>query len=181
MAAFDAGATHATHLFNAMAPLHHRNPGLVGAALDNDRIFTEVVCDGVHVHPAVISTVITAKGADRFVPISDGLQGAGMREGEFFLGGQHVTVRDGVARLDSGTIAGSITTMDAILRFLVERVGWNLGEALLMCATTPAEALDMQSIGHIAPNAYADLVVLDRELNVRMTFVNGRVVYKALQ
>ena len=105
----------------------------MGAALEDDRVFTEVVCDGVHVHPAVISTIITAKGAERFVPISDGLEGAGMHEGEFYLGGQHVTVRDGVARLDSGTIAGSITTMDSILRFLVERIGWDLGRRCHVC------------------------------------------------
>ncbi len=178
VAGFAAGATHATHLFNAMAPMHYRNPGLVGAALENDAVFTEMVCDGVHVHPAVIATVITAKGAERFVPVSDGTEGAGMREGEFLLGGQHVTVKDGIARLDSGTIAGSTTTMDAILRLLVERVGWDLGEALTMCSTTPAEALEMHSVGRIAPGAFADLVVLNEGLQVRMTFVNGKLVYQ---
>ena len=181
IAAIEAGATQATHLFNAMSPLHHRNPGLVGAALERDEVFTEMVCDGVHVHPAVISTVISAKGAERFIPVSDGLQGAGMQEGEFFLGGQHVTVREGVARLDSGTIAGSITTMDHILQFLVNRVGWDLGEALTMVATTPADGLEVTIIGRIAQGAVADLTVLSPELEVQMTLVEGKVVYRKEQ
>jgi len=180
MAGFDAGATHATHLFNAMPPLNHRVPGLVGAALDRDDVFTEMVCDGVHIHPAVISTAITAKGAERFVPVSDSLEGAGMGEGEeFYLGGQHVTVQNGVARLDSGTIAGSIVTMDGVVRVLVERVGWALSEALHMCATTPADALELDVIGRLAPGAVANLTVLDSSLQVTMTIVSGNVVYQA--
>ena len=179
-AGFEAGATHATHLFNAMPPLHHREPGLVGAALERDDVFTEMVCDGVHIHPAVISTIITAKGAERFVPVSDSLEGAGLDEGgEFFLGGQHVTVQNGVARLDSGTIAGSIVTMDGVVRVLVERVGWALYEALQMCAATPADALGLGVVGHLAPGAVANLTVLDTSLRVRMTLVNGKVVYQA--
>jgi len=180
VAGFVAGATHATHLFNAMPPLHHREPGLVGAALENDDVFTEMVCDGIHVHPAVISTAITAKGAERFVPVSDSLQGAGLGEGEeFYLGGQHVTVRNGVARLDSGTIAGSIVTMDGVVRVLVERVGWDIAEALQMCAATPAAALGLDVIGHLAPGAVANLTVLDADLQVRMTMVSGKIVYQA--
>ncbi len=179
IAGFDAGATHATHLFNAMSPLHHRNPGLVGAALERDDVYTEVVCDGVHVHPAVISTVISAKGPERVMPISDALQGAGLADGaEFLLGGQHVKVQNGVARLDSGTIAGSITTMDRIVRFLVDKVGWNVGEALAMAAATPADALGIEDLGRIVPGAVADLVVLDPDMQVVMTLVGGTVVYQ---
>lgn len=179
VAGIAAGARHATHLFNAMGPLHHRNPNLVGAALECDDVYTELVCDGVHIHPAVISTVISAKGAERFVPVSDALQGAGLPEGgEFFLGGQHVTVGNGVARLDSGTIAGSITTMDGIVRLLVNTVGWDMSEALYMAATTPANALGLDMLGRIAQGAMADLVVLNDELEVEMTLVGGNVVYQ---
>lgn len=176
--AIDAGATHATHLFNAMAPLHHRNPGIIGACLERDEVFVEMVCDGVHVHPAIIAMVIAAKCADRFVPVSDALQGAGMVSGEFLLGGQHVSVHDGVAWLDNGTIAGSITTMDRIVGYLVEHVGWDLSEALYMVSTTPANALGLNDIGRIAPDARADLVVLDQALQVVMTFVDGKLVYQ---
>jgi N-acetylglucosamine-6-phosphate deacetylase len=181
VAGADAGATQVTHLFNAMAPLHHRNPGLVGAALERDELFTQMVCDGVHVHPAVISMAISAKGAERFVPITDSLQGAGMPDGsEFFLGGQHVTVHDGVARLDSGTIAGSIMTMDAVVRFLVDRVGWNLAEALSMAATSPADAINRPDLGRLHHNAAADITVLDADLQVRLTFVDGELAYQAV-
>lgn len=178
IAAIEAGATHATHLFNAMPPLHHRQPGLVGAALERDEVFTEVVCDGIHIHPAVVAAVISAKGAERFVPVSDSLRAAGMSTGELTLGGQRVTVTDGVARLENGTIAGSVTTMDAIARFLVSQVGWDLGEALTMAATTPADSLAREDLGRIAQGAAADLVVLDQDLQVRMTLVDGKVVYR---
>lgn len=178
VAGIAAGATHATHLFNAMPPLHHRNPGLVGAALEHDEVYTEVVCDGMHLHPAVLSVVFSAKGAERVMAISDALQGAGMTAGEFFLGGQHVTIVEGVARLDSGTIAGSIATSDAILRLLVERVGWDLGEALMMLSTTPAEGMGLGELGRIVPGAVADLVVLTPELEVERTLVGGNTVYQ---
>jgi N-acetylglucosamine-6-phosphate deacetylase len=178
LAAIDAGATHATHLFNAMSPLHHRLPGLVGAVLESSQVFAEMVCDGIHVHPAVLSMAITAKGADRVMPVSDSLRGAGLASGTFTLGGQHVTIRDGVARLDDGTIAGSITTMDAMLRLLVGHVGWDLAEAMLMMSTVPADGLGLAKLGRIAHGAAADLVVLDNELQVRTTLVNGKVVFQ---
>ena len=179
VAGFDAGASHVTHLFNAMAPLHHRAPGLVGAALENDEVFTEVISDGLHIHPALLATIFSAKGADRVMVVSDSLRGAGMGAGEFTLGGQHVTVHDNVAQLDNGTIAGSVTTMDAMVRLLVSEVGWDLGEVFLMVATTPANGLGLKEIGRIAPGAIADLVVLDEELQVETTYVGGKVVYQA--
>jgi N-acetylglucosamine-6-phosphate deacetylase len=178
-AGFAAGATHVTHLFNAMAPLHHRTPGLVGAALENDAIFVEMVCDGVHIHPAVIATTITAKGAERFIPITDGLAGAGLPEGTFALGGRPVHVRDGVARLADGTIAGSIATMETVLGVLVDTVGWDLGEALALLAATPADGLGRADLGRIAQGSRADLVVLDPTLQVIHTFVEGACVYSA--
>lgn len=181
MAGFDAGANQATHIFNAMPPLHHRKPGLVGAALENNTVYTELICDGIHIHPSIISTVITAKGADRVIMISDGLSAAGTQNGEFTMGGQHVSVRNGVAWLDNGTIAGSIATMDAMVRLLVGQVGWDLGETLLMASTTPAEAIGLPQLGRIAPRALADLVVLSQELEVEMTLVSGKVVYQKVE
>jgi N-acetylglucosamine-6-phosphate deacetylase len=178
IAAIHAGATRATHLFNAMSPLHHRNPGLVGAALERDEVFTEVVSDGVHLHPALISLIISAKGAERVVPVSDALAGAGTTAGEFTFGGKRVTVRDGVARLDDGTIAGSIVTMDQIVRLYVEQIGWDLGETLSMVSATPAMNLGFERLGRIAQGMFADLVVLDQHLDVAMTMVSGKVVYQ---
>ncbi|MHB9025546.1 MAG: N-acetylglucosamine-6-phosphate deacetylase [Armatimonadota bacterium] len=178
VAGFDAGANHVTHLFNAMRPLHHRNPGLVGAALERDDVFTEMVCDGFHIHPAVITAAILAKGVGHFVPISDGLAGAGMTSGEFIFTGRTVSTDSGVAKLPDGTIAGSITTMDRIVRFLVDKVGWELNEALTMASTTPADALGLDITGRLAIGAAADLTILSPELEVRMTLVDGKVVYK---
>lgn len=178
MAAIDAGATQCTHLFNAMSPLLHRKPGLIGAALERDEVFTEIICDGIHIHPSVLTTVFRAKCADRVMCISDGLQGAGMEAGEFFLGGQHVTVRDGVAWLDSGTIAGSITTMGGIVKLLVLEHGWDLHEALLMTSTTQANSLGLKSLGRIQLQASADLVLFDQNLQVERTFVAGKEVYR---
>lgn len=176
--AIEAGATHVTHLFNAMSPLHHRAPGLVGAALERDELFVEAVCDGMHVHPAVLTTIITAKSAERVMAVSDGLQGAGMQTGSFTLAGRRVTVEEGIARLTDGTIAGSTATMDSIVRTLVGQVGWDLAEVFIMTSTTPADALNIPRIGRIAVDCAADLVVLDDELNVVQTFVNGSVVYQ---
>lgn len=177
-AGIDAGATHATHLFNAMPPLHHRNPGLVGAVLARKEVYAEVVGDGIHVHPAVIATALATKGRERFMAISDGLQVAGMTEGECFLGGQHISVQGPVAKLDNGTIAGSITTMDSIVRLLVNRVGCDLATALHVCSTAPADGIGRPDLGRIAPGAAADFVVLDRALDVQLTLVAGRTVYR---
>lgn len=178
VAGFDAGATQATHLFNAMAPLHHRAPGIVGAVLEDDEVFTEVICDGMHVHPALLSTIISAKGADRVMAVTDSLRGAGMGPVEFMQGGQHVTVRDNIAQLDNGTIAGSLTTMDAMVRLLVGQLGWDVGETIMMVSTTPANSLGLHDIGRIAPGKIADLVVLDADLQVETTYVGGRVAYQ---
>ncbi|MDD2711083.1 MAG: N-acetylglucosamine-6-phosphate deacetylase [Verrucomicrobiae bacterium] len=177
MAGIEAGATRATHLFNAMPPLHHRNPGLPGAVLSSPKVFAEMVCDGIHVHPAVIATTIAAKGCDRFMPISDGLEAAGMTSGDFLLGGQHVTVVNNVAKLDNGTIAGSITTMDRIVRLLVNQTGCDIHDALRMASATPAKGIGRQDIGRIVPGAAADLVVLTPDLEVETTLVDGKVVF----
>lgn len=180
MAGIEAGALHATHLFNAMPPLHHRNPGLVGAVLEHDEIYAEMVCDGMHIHPSVITTTITAKGAERFLPITDSLEGTGLPDGSvFILGGQRVTIVDGIGRLDNNTIAGSVATMDQVLRRLVGEIGWDLGEALFMMATSPANSLGLRAYGRIVHGAVADLVVLDGNLQVAMTIVAGNIVYQA--
>jgi N-acetylglucosamine-6-phosphate deacetylase len=176
-AAIDAGATTATHLFNAMAPLHHREPGLVGAVLECDDVFVELVCDGVHVHPAIISMVISAKGGERVLPVTDSLSAAGMGDGRYTLAGQTVIVRDGVARLADGTLAGGTSTMDAVLRMLVDVVGWDLGEAIGMVSATPALAMGRPDIGRLVPGAAADVVILDQDLQVVSTFVAGVTVW----
>lgn len=168
-----AGATHATHLFNRMMPLNHRHPGLTGAVLESDEIAAEIICDGVHVHPAAVRTAVAAKGTAKVMAITDGTAGSGLGRGErASLGGRRITVGD-AAYLDDGTLAGSTLTMDAAFRMLVRGMGLSLIDAAQLCATTPARELGLHGCGCIAPEAVADLVVLDAELRVVETYVAG--------
>lgn len=164
--AFDCGITHATHLFNAMDGLKHRAPGVVGAVFDDDRVKAELICDGFHIHPAVLRTVFRVLG-DRAIVISDSMRGNGMAEGEQFdLGGQMVTVRNGKATLDDGTIAGSVTNLHQEIKNLVE-FGIPLEKAIKAASLTPAKAIGMeQEIGSIEVGKRADLVVLDKNLEI---------------
>ena len=175
--AIAAGARHATHLFNRMSPMSHRDPGLVGAVLSSEDIAAEIISDGHHVHPAVVRVAIAAKGHGRVMAITDGTAGAGLPAGSCArLGGRNITVGD-VARLDDGTLAGSVATMDRVFAMLVARAGQSLVEAVALCATTPARELGLVGQGVIAPGALADLVVLTPGLQVEQTWVGGRVCH----
>jgi N-acetylglucosamine-6-phosphate deacetylase len=178
IAGIEAGARQATHLFNRMPPLGHRAPGLAGAVLAHDDVVAEVVCDGVHVHPALVQVAVAAKGRDGIMAITDGTSGSGLPRGTVTsLGGRRITVGD-VANLDDGTIAGSVLTMDRAFARLVTTMGLSLIDAATLCSTTPARALRLQGFGVIAPGAVADLVVLDRELDVVQTFVGGALAWQ---
>jgi N-acetylglucosamine-6-phosphate deacetylase len=180
-AAVDAGARHATHLFNRMPPLHHRDPGLAGAVLTRQEVMAEIICDGVHVHSPMIRVALAAKGTGRIMAITDGTAASGLAEGGVAsLGGRRICVRDGAAYLDDGTLAGSVATMDRVFRFLVQRVGLSPSEASRLCSTTPAAALGLQDRGAIVTGGVADLVVLDRELAVKQTYVRGGLAYSAI-
>jgi N-acetylglucosamine-6-phosphate deacetylase len=180
-AAVDAGARHATHLFNRMPPLHHRDPGLAGAVLTRDEVAAEIICDGMHVRSPMIQIAIAAKGPDRIMAITDGTAASGLGEGGVAsLGGRRICVRHGAAYLDDGTMAGSVATMDLVFRFLVQHVGLSLSAASRLCSNTPAAALALHDRGAIVTGGVADLVVLDRELAVKQTYVAGRLVYSAI-
>lgn len=167
LAAIKAGATVATHLFNGMRAVHHRDPGPVIAALEQPTVVCEVVADGVHLHDGMLRHVLTVAGPDRVALITDAMAAAGMPDGEYELGGLATTVTGGVARLTaSGTIAGSTTTMAAALRRMVHS-GASMVEAARMAATTPARVLGLRDeLGAIAPGLRADLVLLDDDLEV---------------
>jgi N-acetylglucosamine-6-phosphate deacetylase len=168
-----AGARHATHLFNRMTPLNHREPGMVGAVLESEDVGAEIVCDGVHVHAAAVRAAVAAKGPSKVMAITDGTAGSGLSPGsQASLGGRTITVRE-AAYLDDGTLAGSVLTMDRAFSVLVKRMGFTLIEAALMCSTTPARELGLHGLGAIAPGALADLVVLDRNLQVVQTYIAG--------
>lgn len=179
MAAIEAGARHATHLFNRMRPLAHRDPGLVGAVLTSDEVAAEIICDGYHVHPAVVRVAVAAKTPARILAITDGTAGSGLPPGtRTRLGTQPVTVGEQAVFLDDGTLAGSRQTMDGAFRVLVEQVGLSLADAARLCATTPAAELGLTDRGVLAPGKVADFVVLDRDLHVVRTYVAGREVYR---
>ena len=178
MAAIDAGATQATHLFNRMPPLAHRAPGLAGAVLSRGEVTPELICDGYHVHPAMCALAIAAKGARHVMAITDGTAGSGQPAGAIGrLGGRTLHVRDEAAFLDDGTLAGSTLTMDRAFRNVVTRFGRSVVDAALMCATTPARHLGLDS-GRIEPGLPADLVVLDRDYRVERTFIEGEQAYE---
>jgi N-acetylglucosamine-6-phosphate deacetylase len=173
-AAFRAGATVATHLFNAMRPFHHREPGVALAALEDPRVVLELVNDGVHLHPAVVRSVFATAGARRIALVTDAMSGAGLPDGTHRLGSMLVEVRDGAPRLaGTDTIAGSALTMDAAVRRAV-RAGVDLADAVRAATTTPAEVLGLTDRGRIVVGRRADLVHLLPSLDVRAVLVGGR-------
>jgi N-acetylglucosamine-6-phosphate deacetylase len=177
--AFEAGASHVTHAFNAMRPFHHRDPGPVGAALESPHVTVEVVADGVHLHPATIDLLIRALGPERVVLTTDAVTPAGLSAGSFRIGREEARLEDGRMLLPDGTIAGSAATMDQLVRNVVEWRFTNLADAALMASTTPARVIGVSaSKGRVAPGFDADLVALDSDLAVAMTWVGGELVYR---
>lgn len=174
-AGFAAGASQITHLFNAMAPLRHREPGLAGATLAGD-CFTELICDGVHLHPAVLKLSFAALG-DRAVVISDSMAACGLADGAYTLGGQDVTVRGNRATLADGTLAGSVTFALEGVRQLI-RAGVPAAQALRAATLTPAKAAGLDAVcGVIAPGRRADLLLCDGELNLQAVWLAGERIF----
>ena len=178
LAAIAAGARQATHLFNRMPPLDHRAPGLAGAILQTEDVAAEIICDGFHVHPALVRTAVAAKRPARVLAITDGTAASGLPAGgRARLGGQVLTVGESAAYLQDGTLAGSVLTMDRTFKVLVERMGFSLVDAATMCSTTPARECGLVGHGVLAVDAVADLVVLDSRLAVVQTYIGGQLVY----
>jgi len=178
LAAIAAGARHATHLFNRMPPLHHRAPGMIGAILQTDEVAAELICDGFHVHPALIRMAIAAKRPSRVFAITDGTAASGLPVGRRArIGGQPITAGKSVALLDDGTIAGSILTMDRAFQVLIDRVGLSLVDAVTLCSATPARELGLAGHGVLTPEAVADIVVLDEQFTVVQTYIAGQLAY----
>jgi len=181
-AAFAAGARHVTHLFNAMSPLHHREPGVVGAALTTDGVMVQLIADGLHLHPATLAVVVRCKGVDEVLLITDAIAGAGLPDGEYTMGRQRVIVRNGEARTPAGNLAGSTLTLERAVANMVRLVGVPLSSSLQMASLNPARVLGLaQRKGRLAPGYDADLVCLDADFNVRLTVVGGRAFRPALK
>ena len=174
-AAIQAGARAFTHLFNAMSASIGRAPGMVGAALDLADAFVGIIADGHHVHEANLRIALAAKRHDRFMLISDAMPPAAGGPDHFDLQGRRVTSANGCLRLDDGTLAGSVLTMDEAVRYVVNVVGIDLGDALAMASRVPATFLRRDNeLGRIAPGHLASLVHLDDELRVLETWIEGR-------
>ena len=177
MKAFRAGVRHVTHLYNAMPELKHREPGIVGAVTDCRQVEAELICDGVHIHPAVIRATFAMLGAERIIMISDSMRAAGMPDGDYELGGQKVSVQGRLARLEDGTIAGSVTSLPDCFRYAVREAGVPLEEAVACVTINPARSLGIdREYGSIALGRKADLVLLGRELEVLMVVKDGCMV-----
>jgi len=177
-AAADNGLNQAVHTFNAMTPLHHRQPGVVGAVLTDARIVAEVIADGIHVHPAAVRLLTLAKTAGDLVLITDAIAAAGLGDGQYSLGGLDVTVQGGVARLtEGGNLAGSTLTMIEAFRFMVRRVGLSVPEASRLASANAAKQLQLErEIGSIRAGAAADLVLLTPELDIARVYRDGMVI-----
>lgn len=177
-AAFDAGANHAVHLYNAMPPFTHRMPGVVGAVADSPHVNAELICDGVHIHPSVVRATFRMMGADRMILISDSMRATGMPDGKYLLGGLEVEVVGNRATLVSnGALAGSATNLMDCMRTAVKKMGIPLETAVACATINPAKALgEDKDHGSITPGKKADLVLLDSELNLKMVFKDGRRV-----
>lgn len=178
-AALGAGATWATHLFNAMPTLGHRDPGAVGALLEADAPIIGLIADGIHVHPAIVRLVMRSKGIGSISLVTDAMAALGMPPGVYTIGDQAVHVTQTSARLASGTLAGSILSMDQAVRNMVAYTGCAPAAAVWMASATPATVLGLTRKGRLVPGADADLVVLTPDLQVRQTIIGGVMAYEA--
>lgn len=177
-AAIPLGITHATHCFNAMRPLLHRDPGPLGAIVEAEQVRGELIADGVHVHPAALRVMIRALGPERTIIVTDALSCAGVSDATFEFGGQPARVSGGVARLQDGTITGSVLTVDQALRNLVQLVGVSLPEAVGMLTLNPATSAGAANRkGRLQPGYDADLLIFDGVLQLQATICRGRLAH----
>lgn len=177
-AAFEAGARQVTHLYNAMPAFTHRAPGVIGAACDNDDVNVELICDGVHLHPSVIRTTFKMFTDDRIIMISDSMMATGKPDGTYALGGQSVTVKGNLATLtEGGAIAGSATNLMNCVRYAVKTAGIPLESAVKCAAVNSAKAIGTyDKYGSITPGKYANVVLLDEELNIQKVIKRGKII-----
>ena len=174
------GVRHITHVFNAMPSIHHRNPGLLTKALLDETITLEIIADGVHIHPAVIDLVLRNKPPERVCLISDGTRAVGMPDGDYELGGQKTLVRQGMAQLPDGTIAGSAYPLRQGLKILVHKLHYPLREAVRYATSNPAKLLGIDHrVGSLEINKEATFIRLSSEFDIKQVWLQGRLVFEA--
>jgi len=178
MTAIGAGMRHATHMFNGMLRLHHRQPGTVGAILDDPDTSVQLIADCIHIHPAVMRLLYRVKGPEKIVLITDAMQATGLQDGEYTLAGQKVTVTQGKATLEDGTLAGSTLTLDRAVKNMVNEIGCDLPAAAKMASLNAATLLGINDKkGSIMPGKDADLVIMNKDFQVTATMVQGEFVF----
>lgn len=176
-----AGISHVTHLFNAMTPFHHREPGALLAVLESEGVTAQIITDGVHIHPRVIKWAFKLLGEGRCIPITDGMRAMGLPEGRYIYSGLEYEVRDGVARyVADGTLIGTALGLNEMVRRLMDFTGCGLEAAIKTATENPARVLGLEGkLGRIGVGAHADLVILEEDLSVWATVVGGKVVFRA--
>ena len=172
--AIACGASQLTHTYNAMPPFSHRAPGPIGAAADDEHCRAELICDGIHIHPAVVRTTFKIFGDDRIIFISDSMRAAGLADGQYDLGGQNVTVKGNLAVLEDGTIAGSVTNLMDCVRTAVHDMGIPFASAVKCAAVNPAKAVGIyDAYGSLTPGKFANIVILDKNLDIKTVLHHG--------
>jgi N-acetylglucosamine-6-phosphate deacetylase len=178
-AAIEAGANHVTHLFNQMRGLHHREPGVVGAALLRQELKAEIIVDGIHVHPEMVKLAFIQKQSEGLLLITDSMRAKCLKNGTYELGGQEVTVKNGKAILQDGTLAGSILKLGDAVKNILDFTGCSLEDVIKMASMNPAKQLNIYDRkGSISVGKDADIVILDDNMNVFMTFCRGNLAFK---
>lgn len=178
--AFSLGCSHVTHLFNAMTPLNHREPGVVGASLTSD-VFTELIADTIHVNKQLFQFVLDNKGKEKIVLITDSMRAGCMKDGQYDLGGQPVVVKDGVARLESGNLAGSVLTLNKAIYNFLQNTNATIAEVIHMASLNPATSIGVSDRkGSLEIGKDADIAIFDEEMNCYLSIVEGREVYNQL-
>ncbi|NLD49479.1 MAG: N-acetylglucosamine-6-phosphate deacetylase [Clostridiaceae bacterium] len=176
--AIDLGATQATHLFNGMPSIHHREPGVVTALLNDERVFTQIICDGIHLHPSIISLVIKLKSPSRTILITDSTMATGIPDGKYINNGQIMIIKNGIVRTLEGGLSGSTVTMDQSIRNLLKFTNLELTDVIQAATSTPAQEMGLLgSKGIIQEGADADFVMLSKDLVVQKTFVKGKCLF----
>jgi N-acetylglucosamine-6-phosphate deacetylase len=172
-----AGLKHITHIFNAMAPMHHREPGPAGAAFDSPELSAEVIADGIHVHRAILQLLWRIKG-DRLILVSDAIAAAGLSSGRYCLGGQEIIVKGPRAEIPGGRLAGSTITMLDAVKNIIKFAGLKLPQAVRLASANPAAVLGLTNKGRIAPGFDADLILLDTDLEPFLVMVKGKIIFR---
>ena len=175
VAGINAGATSGTHTYNAMTPLTHRNPGVVGEIMSHDQVYAELILDGIHVSFPAAKVLLKAKGLDKVMLITDSIEASGLPDGQYKLGNQPVYVKDNAARLKDGTLAGSILALNDAVKNAYKNLDLTIYEAVNLASYNPAKNLNLIDLGEIAVNKTADIIMFDDDIRVDFAMVDGKI------